>query len=77
MEEWGTDFTPKEPKRLFKSRTDKRLFGVCGGLAKYLECDPTIIRLGVVFLTFVCGSGLLAYLVAAVVMPFEDEVKNS
>lgn len=76
MEEWGTDFTPKEPKRLFKSRTDKKIFGVCGGLAKYLDCDPAIIRIGTILLTLCWGTGLVVYLAAALVMPFEDEVKS-
>ena len=72
MGELGTDWTPKEPKRLFKSRKDKKLCGVCGGLAKYLECDSTIIRLGTILLTLACGTGLVVYLAAALVMPFED-----
>ena len=62
-------------KKLFKSRTDKKLCGVCGGLAKYLECDTTIIRLATVLLTLFWGTGLIVYLVAALVMPFEDVVE--
>ena len=59
-------------KRLTKSRTDKKIFGVCGGFAKYLDCDPTLVRLMAVLLTFGFGAGLAVYLVAALIMPFED-----
>ena len=59
-------------KKLTKSRTDKKIFGVCGGFGKYFECDSTIIRLGFVVATICFGFGALAYLLAAVIMPFED-----
>jgi len=59
-------------KKLRKSRTDKKLCGVCGGLAKYFECDATMVRLATVVLTFCWGAGLLFYLAAALVMPFEE-----
>lgn len=61
-------------KKLTKSRTDKKLFGVCGGLAKYLDCDPTIVRLITAFLVCAWGAGLFAYIVGAIVMPNEDAV---
>lgn len=73
MEDLGTDWTPKEPKRLFKSRKDKKLFGVCGGFAKYLECDPTIIRLLTVLCGLMWGTGIVIYLACALVMPFEED----
>ena len=55
-------------KKLYKSRTDRKLAGVCGGLAEYLNMDATIVRLivAILFLTF--GSGLLLYIIAALVM---------
>ncbi len=56
-------------KRLYKSRTDVMICGVCGGLAEYFEVDPTIVRLIAVVLIFGWGSGLLAYLIAAIIMP--------
>ena len=59
-------------KKLTKSRTDKKIFGVCGGLAKYFECDPTIVRLGTVLLSLFWGAGLIVYFAAALVLPFED-----
>ncbi|WP_418668473.1 PspC domain-containing protein [Allofournierella sp.] len=57
-----------EPKRLTKGHT-KMICGVCSGLAEYLNVDVTLVRLGVVVLTAVWGSGLLAYIVAAIIMP--------
>ena len=56
-------------KRLYKSQTDKKLCGVCGGLAEYLDIDPTIIRLIWAVLVLVVGTGVLAYIIAALVMP--------
>lgn len=56
-------------KRLYKSSTDKKLFGVCGGLAEYFGIDSTLIRLALVVLAICFGTGVLAYLIAALVMP--------
>lgn len=58
-------------KKLFKSKTDKWICGVCGGLAEYADTDPTIIRLAAVLLIFASGLflGLLLYLIAAIIMP--------
>ncbi len=61
-------------KKLYKSRTDKKICGVCGGIAKYLEIDSTIVRLILVLSVFCAGVGVLAYFVAALVMPYEPEV---
>lgn len=58
-------------KRLYKSRTDRKIFGVCGGIAQYFSMDSTIVRLIAVVLMFGFGTGLLVYLVAALVMPDE------
>lgn len=55
-------------KRLYRSSTDKIFLGVCGGIGEYLDVDPTIIRLLAVILGFT-GSGFVAYLVAAIIMP--------
>lgn len=60
-----------EPKRLYKSRTDKKLLGVCGGIAQYFGIDSTLVRLACVLLFFAWGTGVLAYLLAALVMPAE------
>lgn len=58
-----------EPKRLYKSKTNRVFFGVCGGLGEYFNIDPTIFRLIMVLLICEAGSGVLAYLVAAIIMP--------
>ncbi len=56
-------------KRLYKSNTDKKLCGVCGGIAEYFEIDPTLVRLGLVFLCAIGFSGVIAYIIAAIVIP--------
>ncbi|MEG0277139.1 MAG: PspC domain-containing protein [Coprobacillus sp.] len=56
-------------KRLYRSRRDIMICGVCGGIAEYFDVDPTIVRLGAVVLCFGWGSGLIAYLVASIIMP--------
>ena len=58
-------------KRLYKSSTDKKVCGVCGGIANYFDVDPTVIRLIWVIFTLVGGSGLIAYIIAAIIMPGE------
>ena len=58
-------------KRLCKSSTDKKLFGVCGGLAQYFNIDPTVVRLIWALLIFCAGTGLLAYIIAALVLPYD------
>ena len=52
-------------KRLYKSTVDKKLCGVCAGIAEYFEIDPTLVRLGWVAFTLLGGSGVIAYIVAA------------
>jgi phage shock protein C len=58
-------------KRLYRSKTDRMIWGVCGGLAKYFDMDPTIIRIIFVVLIFANGLGLLAYIIMAIVVPLE------
>lgn len=58
-----------EQKRLYKSTTNRVLCGVCGGLGEYFNVDPTIIRLLFILLLFGAGSGLLAYIIAAIIIP--------
>ena len=58
-------------KRLYKSSTDKKVCGVCGGIANYFDVDPTVIRRIWVIFTLVGGSGLIAYIIAAIIMPDE------
>jgi phage shock protein PspC (stress-responsive transcriptional regulator) len=56
-------------KRLYRSRTDKMLGGVCGGLGEYLGVDPTIIRLVLILLVLAYGTGILFYIIAWLVIP--------
>ena len=58
-------------KKLYRSNTDKKLFGVCGGLAKYFDIDATVIRLILVLAVIFAGVGIIAYLAAALVIPEE------
>ena len=58
-------------KRLYKSSTDKKVCGECGGIANYFDVAPTVIRLIWVIFTLVGGSGLIAYIIAAIIMPDE------
>ena len=60
-------------KKLYRSRTDKKLCGVCGGLAKYFNIDPTIVRLAMVLCVLFAGFGILAYIIAALIIPEEPE----
>ncbi len=58
-------------EKLYRSRTDRVIWGVCGGLAKYLDMDPTIVRIAMVLLVFANGIGLVAYLIMAILIPLE------
>jgi len=71
-------------KKLYRSRTDRKIWGVCGGLAKYFDKDPTIIRV-IAVLSLLFGTlGIWAYIVIALVVPLEssevttpkDEIKE-
>lgn len=60
-------------KKLYKSNNDRKLTGVCAGIAEYFNIDPTIIRLGWVFATLLAGAGIIAYIIAAVIIPNKPE----
>ena len=60
-------------KRLYKSNKNKVLCGVCGGIAEYFNVDPTLVRLGWIVFCALGGSGLLAYIIAAVIIPNDPE----
>ena len=61
-------------KRLYKIEEGKKLCGVCGGIAEYFDIDPTIVRLLWIILLFCVGTGVLAYIIAAIIMPKKSEV---
>jgi phage shock protein C len=63
----------KMSKRLVKGR-DKKIFGVCSGLGEYFDIDPTIVRVIFLFALIAFGTGLLLYLILALVMPNPDQV---
>ena len=56
-------------KKLYKSNTNTMLEGVCGGIAEYFGVDPTIVRLAWVVFCALGGSGILAYTIAAIIIP--------
>ena len=60
-------------KKLYRSNTDKKICGVCGGLAEYLGMDSTIVRLILVLAVLFAGVGVLAYLIAALVIPCKPD----
>jgi len=59
------------PKRLYRSRIDRKIGGVCGGLAQYFAIDPTLVRLLFVLGMVFVGGTLLAYLILLIVIPEE------
>lgn len=63
-------------RRLYRSRTEKMLGGVCGGLGELLDIDPTIVRLVFVLLALWGGSGVIIYIVLWLIAPYKDELKN-
>ncbi|MBQ3279129.1 MAG: PspC domain-containing protein [Clostridia bacterium] len=64
-------------KKLYKSNRDKKICGVCGGIAEYLNADATLIRLAFVLVSALGGSGVLAYIVAALILPEAPQEANS
>lgn len=66
-------------KRLYKSKTDKMIEGVCGGIASYLNIDPTIVRIIWAFVTVFSAAvpGILIYIICAVVIPNEPDAYDT
>ena len=61
-------------KRLYKIEEGKKLAGVCGGIAEYFDIDPTLVRLAWILFSAFVGSGIIAYIIAAIVMPKKSDV---
>ncbi len=59
-------------KKLYRSSANCMLAGVCGGIGEFFNIDPTLVRLGWVVFSALGGSGVLAYIVAAIIIPKED-----
>jgi phage shock protein C len=64
---------PPTPKKLMRSRSDRKIGGVCAGLAQYLELDTSLVRILWFFITLACGivPGLVAYVLAWIIIPEE------
>lgn len=60
-------------KRLYRSKTNKMLAGICGGIAEYFDLDPTLIRLAWVLFSCMGGSGIVAYIICAIIVPREPD----
>ena len=67
-------------KKLYKSATNRTISGVCGGIGEYFNIDPTIIRIILIAFVFFGGSGVIAYIVAALIIPnpprYEDPIDH-
>ena len=61
-------------KRLYKSSRNKKICGVCGGIAEYLNMDPTVIKLITAIIALSWGSGIILYIIMAFVMPYDNEI---
>ena len=65
-----------EIRRLYRSREDRMVGGVCGGIAEHLSVDPTLIRLLYVLFALTGGSGVLAYIIMLVIIPEKPMAEN-
>lgn len=64
-------------RKLMRSKVNRMICGVCGGIGEYLNVDPTLVRLIWILCSLAsCGTGLIVYIVAAVVMPEDDGIVN-
>lgn len=61
-------------KKLYRIENGKKLCGVCGGIAEYLEIDATIVRLAWVFISLMACIGIVAYIVCALIIPVKPEI---
>ncbi len=61
-------------KKLYLSKTDKKLAGVCGGIAEYFQVDSTLVRLALLILVACFGTGIVAYILAALIIPKQPEL---
>ncbi len=61
-------------KQLYRSTTDRKIAGVCGGIAEYLEMDPTAVRLIFAAVSLFSGVGILAYIAAVIIIPEREDM---
>jgi phage shock protein C len=64
----------EDKKRLYRSRSERWLAGVCGGIGNYFNTDPTVIRVLFVVAALILGGGLLIYLILWLIIPLEPDV---
>jgi phage shock protein C len=63
----------EKKKKLYRSRTERWLVGVCGGIAEYFDIDPTVIRVIFILAGFIMGGGLWIYLILWIIMPLNPD----
>lgn len=63
-------------KRLYKSNSNKMIDGVCAGIAEYFNIDPTLVRLAWVLFVFFAGGGIIAYIIAMIIIPRDPNPKR-
>lgn len=66
-----------EQRKLYRSESNQMICGVCAGIAEYIFIDPTIVRLLFALIGFAGGGGVLAYIVAAIIIPTESQVRKN
>jgi phage shock protein C len=68
----------RRPKRLMRSSTDRKIAGVCGGIAEYFNADPSVVRILVVLIALATGCvfGIIAYLVAWIILPLAPRLAS-
>jgi len=64
-------------KKLYRNRTDRKIWGVCGGVANYFSIDPTIVRILAIISLFFSGVGIIIYLIMTVIVPLEGPVSEN
>lgn len=63
-------------KRLYKIEQGKMICGVCGGVAEYFDIDPSLVRIAWVIIGFAGGAGILAYIIAAIILPTKSSIQQ-
>lgn len=63
-------------KRLYRSKSERMISDVCGGIGVYFDVDPTIIRLAWIIASFCAGGGIFAYIIALIVIPSEKKIRE-
>lgn len=73
----STSGAPSEVRRLYRSRTDRMIAGVCGGIGDYFNVDPTLVRLAFLLLVLANGVGIILYIIGAIIIPLNPTVTPS